>query len=594
MGSATALRSVVRVVRNLLLAGSMGRQHLRHTGAKAISVTLRRSPPWVRGAAARQRVRADVAGLARAADSDFSGARQILSHAAGHLPASGRAAEVQRARLVSAAIVLHDTTLAAELWPSATSTDIRASSRQRRLLALLYMERGDIGAAIEQVRAGTDSSSRALLARVSGEAEVLQAQLLRQELKNRTTVRITAGTISTVLHVVSAALPDQQTGYTIRTQGIASAQREAGIDAQVVSRLGFPVDIGVIGAASRCVFDAVPYHHMLPSWRMPPIGPRRQIVAAEQLARHVEREAPQVLHAHSKHENGQIALMVGHRLGLPVVYEARGFLEETWRHAGGSETSDFYRWTRDAETLCMMQSDAVTTLSTAMAADIVARGVDSAKVSVMPNAVSQNFCAHIDDGEKAAARGGLGIPDEAIVFGTVTTLNDYEGLDTVIAAMRHLRDPRMILLVVGSGQAKAALQRAASPLGDRVRFTGRVQHENVRDYLAAMDIFVVPRKATPVTCLVPPIKPLEAMGLGIPVLASDLPPLVEIVQPGAFGAIATAEDKISWAEQMTTLGYAPQDVHELGARAARFVRRQRTWKATVAKYTAIYESVAHC
>ncbi len=219
-----------------------------------------------------------------------------------------------------------------------------------------------------------------------------------------------------------------------------------------------------------------------------------------------------------------------------MVYEVRGFLEETWRSRGGEPDSDFYRWSRDAETACMVAADAVVTLAETMRQEIVSRGVDPARVHVVPNAVPASFLGPVPEQVVAAARDRLRLGRRDTVFGTVTTLNDYEGVDTLVEALVVLDDPAVRLLVVGDGPARSALRRLAAPLGDRVVFTGRVPHARVREHLAVMDVFCVPRRATPVTVLVPPLKPLEALAAGRPVLASDLPPLVEMVRPGQFGA----------------------------------------------------------
>jgi glycosyltransferase involved in cell wall biosynthesis len=192
-------------------------------------------------------------------------------------------------------------------------------------------------------------------------------------------------------------------------------------------------------------------------------------------------------------------------------------------------------------------------------------------------------------------RDRLGIPRGATVFGSISTLNDYEGFDTVIEAMRLLADPSIVLLLVGSGPARSRLQEVAqvAGVGHRLVLTGRVPHEHVRDYLAIIDIFVVPRKRTRVTSLVPPIKPLEAMALGVPVLVSDLPPLVEMVRPGLFGERAQPDDPRSWAEQMTALKSAPERACELGHSARDFVSRERTWASAAKRYAEIYAAAAH-
>ncbi len=389
-----------------------------------------------------------------------------------------------------------------------------------------------------------------------------------------------------VLHVVSNALPEVQAGYTVRTQGIAEGQREAGLDPHVVTRLGFPVDSGFLTAAPEVDVAGVPHHRLLPAGRLPMPSRALQDRAVTELLRLLERLQPEVLHAHSKHENGQVALAAGRRTGLPVVYEVRGFLEETWRSRGGSADTDLYRWSRDAETACMGLADAVITLSETMRREIVARGVDPSRVHIVPNGVSRGFARPVADGAQVRRRWGLR-PDD-VVLGTATTLNEYEGVDVLVRALVHLDDPRFRLLVVGDGPARSSLQALAEPMGERVIFTGRVPHPDVRAHLAAMNVFCVPRRATPVTLLVPPLKPLEAMATGLPVVASDLPPLVETVQPGRYGQVVTADDPHAWADALAHLGYAPERAHSMGADARAWVARERTWAALVPRQLAAY------
>src|SRR6478609_638642 len=132
------------------------------------------------------------------------------------------------------------------------------------------------------------------------------------------------------LHLVSSALPEIVAGYTLRTQGIAAAQRRAGHDAHVVTRVGFPVTRGNLFAAAEVTVDDVPHHRLLPV-RLPFRADAALRADVERAARLVVRLRPSVLHAHSNHANGQVGLALRDRFGIPLVYEVRGLLEETWR-----------------------------------------------------------------------------------------------------------------------------------------------------------------------------------------------------------------------------------------------------------------------
>ena len=134
-----------------------------------------------------------------------------------------------------------------------------------------------------------------------------------------------------ILHVVGRTVPYAFSGYSVRTQHTVRAQRAAQMDAQVVSQQGFPWEDGHDAPRHEMV-EGVPHH------RMPfPEGVHWPIPLDERLERNVdalgpliEEVRPAVLHAASDFRNALIALEVGERYDLPVVYEMRGFWEDTW------------------------------------------------------------------------------------------------------------------------------------------------------------------------------------------------------------------------------------------------------------------------
>ena len=154
-----------------------------------------------------------------------------------------------------------------------------------------------------------------------------------------------------VLHLVTDALPATSAGYTIRTHEIALAQRAAGLDPHVVTRCGYPVTQGRLDGRRLVVLDGVPYHRLLP-WRMPGrADAARPQLGLELAAGLTSRIRPAVLHAASNFANARLALALRERYGLPVVYEVRGFWEDTWlsRHPDAERLagSELYRRSRD-------------------------------------------------------------------------------------------------------------------------------------------------------------------------------------------------------------------------------------------------------
>jgi glycosyltransferase involved in cell wall biosynthesis len=394
-----------------------------------------------------------------------------------------------------------------------------------------------------------------------------------------------------VLHLVTDALPSTSAGYTIRTQEIALAQRLAGMDPHVATRIGFPVTAGAIDGRATVTVDGVPYHRLLP-WVMPGRMDRLYQTHLRHAARLTERLRPAVLHAASNYANAVIALALRDATGLPVVYEVRGFWEDTWlsRHAANADLklSDRYVRTRALETHCMTGADLVVTLGEAMREEIVQRGVPADNVIIVPNGVSEDFLRPLPDG--AALRASLGIrPDEHVV-GLVSSLVAHEGIGTLLEAVKILNDRgvKTRALIVGDGPERTALQRRAAELGLDAIFTGRVPSARVRDYHAVLDVFVVPRTPDRVCQLVTPLKPVEAMASGLPVVVSAVNALSEIISDKETGLTFPPLDAGALADQLQQVLDRQELRTRLGGRAREWVARDRTWAHNAARYREAY------
>ncbi len=560
---------------NLPLAAEVALAHLVRNPWQAVWVGARLLPRDLLTRAAGARRPGPVTVVAAAASGQRELARRILA------TETAVATPRRRGRLLAAA--------AATGEGSSPQVAVEGSAA-----ACVAYAAGQVRAAQTAARDHRSPLARAHRRWLAGQRSVLAGDAL---LGRREGVPATRsgrrGVETTVLHAVTNALPHVQAGYTIRTQGVVAAQRAAGVDAHVSTPPGYPVTAGHLRARADSWTGDVPYHHVLGRGA----GLRRPDAHLEayaaSLASRARRLGADVLHAHSGHLNAQAALVAADGLGIPVVYEVRGFLEETWRARGGHRMSDFYRWSRDTETHCMVAADAVVTLSESMREQIVDRGVDPSRVHVIGNCVPES--ALYDPVDRAAARAALGIRDDAFVVGSVSTVNGYEGLDQLVEAAALVDDPDLLVLVVGDGPAHDRLRRrarqlAATGVRSRVVLPGRVPHARARDAQSALDVCCVPRRRTPVTALVPPLKPVEAMALGIPVIASDLPPLRELVRHDR-GLLVAPDDPAALAGAIVTLMSDSELRDRLGAAARRHVAADLTWSVAADHYREVYDAV---
>lgn len=396
-----------------------------------------------------------------------------------------------------------------------------------------------------------------------------------------------------VLHLVTDALPTTSAGYTIRTHEIAVAQRAAGLDPHVATRCGYPVTQGRLDGRRLVALDGVPYHRLLP-WLMPAHADKAADLGLELAAGLTSRIRPAVLHAASNFANARLALALRERFGLPVVYEVRGFWEDTWlsRHPDAERlaSSELYQRNRDLETRCMLAADLVVTLGEAMREEIVARGVAAEKILIVPNAVSEEFLKPLPDA--ATLRHELNIDTDEYVVGVVSSLVPHEGIGTLLEATAILRGRRVPVraLIVGDGPERAALQRQAADVGlaEAAVFTGRVPAAKVRQFHALLDIFVVPRTSDRVCQLVTPLKPVEAMASGLCVVTSQVKALTEIVKHEVTGAQTIPQDPVSLADCLEHLLYSPDIRRKLGDNAREWAARDRTWAHNAARYQDAY------
>lgn len=490
-------------------------------------------------------------------------------------------------RLVSVATARNRTDLAGELLARLPLDD----PARPRLTARLDWKRGHLLQASEDL--AHDATSRRdvrLRDAMADDLDVLRPPRLgpRRPLAYRPVP-------GRVLHLVTNSLPYANAGYTTRTHQILLAQRGIGLDPHALTRLGFPVAQGALAAAPLDVVDGVPYHRSLPARPLPRRATARLAAEIDAAAGIVERLRPEVLHAASNHWNGRVALALRERLGLPVVYEVRGFLEESWlsRRDGDQDegsSTDRYRLERELETWVMREADLVTTLGEVMRAEIVARGVDPDRVLVAPNAVDERFLTASPDARPLRRR--LGIADDEVTVGVVSTLYRHEGVVTLVDAVARLLPdhPRVRLLVVGDGPERDAIRHRVQEAGieDRTLLTGRVPFAEVHEYYAAVDVFCVPRIRARVSDLVTPLKPVEAMATGRAVVASDVGGLREVVSDGVTGVLVEPDDAVALAGAIAPLLYDLDLRGRLGDAARSWVAEHRTWSQVASRYRDAY------
>ncbi len=363
------------------------------------------------------------------------------------------------------------------------------------------------------------------------------------------------------------------------------------MDVRGVTGLRHEADGPAVETADGLIF------HRSPGVAEGPAGMRewREIgLFADSIEKVIADWRPDILHAHSPAICGHAALRAARKHGIPLVYEIRAFWEDAAVGNGtGREGSVKYRLTRQLENRVVHGADAIFTICHGLRDDLIERGFNGGKIGISPNGVDLGlFGEPAKRDHELAAR--LGIEDGPVI-GFIGSFYDYEGLDDLITAMPLLRAryPEAKLLLVGGGPRDEALraQAAALPESEAVIFTGRVPHSEVESYYSLIDILAYPRKASRLTDLVTPLKPLEAMAQQRLVAASDVGGHRELIEDGATGIVFPADDPEACAEVLADWIERRAQWPTIKEAALTHVQSDHDWAKNIKRYQLVYHEL---
>lgn len=404
---------------------------------------------------------------------------------------------------------------------------------------------------------------------------------------------------SRIFYLLHTALPHHSVGYATRTHGLLRGIRSHGWDVQGVTRLGYPYDMPNMEAIGpiepTVVIDDVPYHRLSTTEGLEKKAPIQRYIAryTKALKQFAAQGKPFVLHAASNHWNGLAGVTAARQLGIPSIYEVRGL----WEITRGSRNPDWmggpmYKYMARLETDAARNADRVITITNALRDELIRRGVNRDKISVVPNGVETSRFRPRARNQQLAER--LGVQNKTVI-GYVGTILDYEGIDLLIDVAGKLKEERedVAFLLVGDGaelpQFRERIQH--ENLADIVMFTGRVPHHEVEDYYSIIDICPFPRLPLPVTEIVSPLKPFEAMAMQKAVVVSNVDALAEIVTDGTTGLIFTKGSSDSLAEKLRLLLDDSELRKYLASSGKEWVQRERDWKHLSKQIGQIYASL---
>jgi glycosyltransferase involved in cell wall biosynthesis len=183
--------------------------------------------------------------------------------------------------------------------------------------------------------------------------------------------------------------------------------------------------------------------------------------------------------------------------------------------------------------------------------DLVALGLDAASIEVAHDGFESERFANLPS--RADARRELRLDDKAAVVVYTGGLMEWKGVEVLVDAARRI-PAAMFVIAGGASEDHERVRARASGLAN-VRFDGFQPPSRVALYLRAADVGVVPNRSKPEISAryTSPLKVFEAMACGLPLVASDLPSLRELLHHGEDAWLVAPDDPEKLAEGLRKL-----------------------------------------
>ena len=223
------------------------------------------------------------------------------------------------------------------------------------------------------------------------------------------------------------------------------------------------------------------------------------------------------------------------------------------------------------------RADSVVALSGALSA-LARKTLPNIDYMVVPNGIDElHFSPPVEREPSANLR-----------LVTVARLLERKGIQDILEACAKPEPLPVELTIIGTGQYKDKLQSLAGSLGinDRVRFVGYVSNQELPTFYRSVDAFILPSETESFGLVF-----AEAMSCGLPILASNVGGIPEIVRHGVDGLLCPPARPDLLRSNIEKLVGDRLTLDRMGKSGRQRILDYFTWKRTAAEYLDIYNSV---
>lgn len=269
-----------------------------------------------------------------------------------------------------------------------------------------------------------------------------------------------------------------------------------------------------------------------------------------------------------------------------TLFEVNGLASIELPFAYNNISSETIGKLRSQEEFCLRESDRIITPSNSIKKKVLSYGITDEKVTVIPNGANIPL---------ATKRPGNAPPRYIVYFGALQAWQGVEVLLRAFARLSDLKDLHLVICSSNHSRRAKSLKKFAEKLeiSERVIWHFGLDEENLAPWRehALLSVAPLTECSRNIEQGCAPLKILESMASGVPVIASDLPSVREIMTDREHGRLIHPDREGELARTIRVLLQYPELLKEMGFKAKQKIERDFLWEKSISDLKNIYRQL---
>ncbi|MCL1126835.1 glycosyltransferase [Shewanella surugensis] len=378
------------------------------------------------------------------------------------------------------------------------------------------------------------------------------------------------------------SLPYDSAGYALRTLYEAKAYQAQGYQVLIVTRLGYPWDLAkhrTLPKKSTQWIEGIEIIAITGTRQYKVDSDLKYALQyAQKIADIVRYRNVDIIQASSNYINGLAGYLAGGKCKIPFIYEARGM----WHVTGGSKSLEF----RNSEQFNYedrMEQFVLDHASANIFITDIMRSKYHHNKSIPTLILNNGIDIHSVMATKTLRSYRKGQEFKLLYAGSLVF---YEGVEILIRAVSELTHYKISLDIYGDGPYLETVKQVLSKLAsNNINYHGKIPQNAMMSLYPQYHSVVIPRINCEVTRMVPPLKPMEALWHGLPIIVSHLPALTELLE-GIKSVLFTEPENInSLKKNILLLMHNYPEIMSTISKDIEFIKNNKTWDIEITKMT---------